>query len=579
MTSTPDVTKLLTGGRPNTVLLEGSVSPSDLARYAIGLANAKGGTLVVGVGPEGVLEGATDLHPLQLTHALYELTQGRLTVNCSQSVLEGKALLVVSVPRSQTVLATPTGEVITWNGARLEPLEAASLEPAPELDFTATVPPTSSLSDLDPLEVHRLRSVLESRRGADLAQLPDLDLLRALGVLEGDQPNLAGILLAGTARALKRYVPQAEIDYYHHATGDLEFEFRETLQKPLPAVLERLRELIQARNRYETLQVGLFRIEVWDFDEVVYREAILNALVHRDYTSRDTVQLHHFPSHLEITNPGGFAGGVSEENILRHAPKRRNPVLAEALARLGYIERAGVGVDRMYRLMLRHGKEPPEYTSYPDSVQLTLHNPAFDEGFARFVARKQEEMGQLSLDTLIVLTHLKREREANRDAMGRALQLPNDRVVRALRPLEDANLIARAHHGTGPDLWVLSDETLLAIGSDAQVRVRQAVPPAARSSLPLSAGVQRLGAARDSSRVGGPALSRVEMRTQLRESVRELARRHGSIANRDVRAAFDLSLSQASFLLRTMTQAGMLERFGETPRATRYAPPVTTGAG
>jgi ATP-dependent DNA helicase RecG len=565
MTSTPDVTKLLTGGRPNTVLLEGSVSPSELARYAIGLANAKGGTLVVGVGPEGALEGAPDLHPLQLTHALYELTQGRLTVNCSQSVLEGKALLVVSVPRSQTVLATPTGEVITWNGARLEPLEAAALEPAPELDFTATVPPTSSLSDLDPLEVHRLRSVLESRRGADLAQLPDLDLLRALGALEGDQPNLAGILLAGTARALRRYVPQAEIDYYHHATGDMEFEFRETLQKPLPAVLERLREIIQARNRYEGLQVGLFRIEVWDFDEVVYREAILNALVHRDYTSRDTVQIHHFPNNLEITNPGGFAGGVSEENILRHAPKRRNPVLAEALARLGYIERAGVGVDRMYRLMLRHGKEPPEYTSYPDSVQLTLHNPAFDEPFARFVACKQEEMGQLSLDTLIVLTHLKREREANRENLARAMQLPSDRVLRALRPLEDANLIARINHGATPELWVLSDETLLAIGSDLQPRaVRPALLPAARSGFPLNSGVSP----RTTSRL---EVSRAQMRTQLRESVREMARRHGSIANRDVRAAFDLTLSQASFLLRTMTQSGMLERFGDTPRAMRYA--------
>jgi ATP-dependent DNA helicase RecG len=422
---------------------------------------------------------------------------------------------------------------------------------------------------LDPLEVHRLRSVLESRRGADLAQLPDLDLLRALGVLEGDQPNLAGILLAGTARALKRYVPQTEIDYYHHATGDLEFEFRETLQKPLPAVLERLRELIQARNRYESLQVGLFRIEVWDFDEVVYREAILNAMVHRDYTSRDTVQIHHFPNSLEITNPGGFAGGVSEANILRHAPKRRNPVLADALARLGYIERAGVGVDRMYRLMLRHGKEPPEYTSYPDSVQLTLHNPAFDEPFARFVAHKQEEMGQLSLDTLIVLTHLKREREANRDNMARALQLPNDRVLRALRPLEDANLIARAGH----ELWVLSDETLLAIGSDLRPRaVRPALPPTARphSTNPSSNNHSSTGL----QPITGNT-SRVEMRTQLRDSVRELARRHGSIANRDVRAAFDLNMSQASFLLRTMTQSGMLERFGETPRATRYAVPVT----
>jgi ATP-dependent DNA helicase RecG len=370
--------------------------------------------------------------------------------------------------------------------------------------------------------------------------------------LEGEQPNLAGILLAGTARALQRYVPQSELDYYHHATPDLEFEFRETIQKPLPALLERLRELVQARNQYKSLQVGLFRIEVWDFDEVVYREAILNALVHRDYTSRDTVQIHHHPDRLEISNPGGFAGGISADNILRHAPKRRNPVLAEALARLGYIERAGIGVDRMYRLLLQHGKEPPEYTSYADSVVLTLRNPEFDEGFARFVARKQEEIGALTLDTLIVLANLKREREADREALSKALQLAPAGLPRLLRPLEDAGLIARHQ-----DTWTLSQEALAAIGSSSrlglQARATSAKP--ARRSTPTSSKPERTAR---------------QVRAELRQTVLGLLKRTDSIANRDVRAALGLTLNGASHLLRAMVREGLLTRIGPTPKATRY---------
>jgi ATP-dependent DNA helicase RecG len=394
-----------------------------------------------------------------------------------------------------------------------------------------------------------------------LADLPDLDLLRALGLLEGEQPNLAGILLCGTPKALRRYVPQAEVDYYHHASGDTEFEFRETILSPIPKLLERLRELIQARNQYKTLHVGLFQIEVWDYDEVVYREAVLNALVHRDYTSRDTVQLHHYPDRLEIANPGGFAGGVSAENILRHQPKRRNPVLAEALARLGYIERAGVGVDRMYRLLLRHGKEPPEYRSYADSVNLSIRNPEFDEAFARFVARKQEEMGSFSLDALIVLALLKREREASRAALAAALQLPETDVPRILRPLENAELIERI---VFPEAWTLSSAAFSAIG----VPVPLNRPAVARASV-------------GTNRTSGTAVQKPEKlnprardaRASMRQTVLEMARGMGSVANRDVRAALGLNLSQASHLLRTLNKEGLLERVGDTPREARYELP------
>ena len=544
------------GNNRDTVLLGSDVSPTDLAKHAVGLANTKGGTLVVGV-RDGRIEGAYDLHPLQLTHALFELTSGKLTVHCAQATLEGMPLLVVSVPRSPVVLATPEGEVLHWNGRSLAPLAAAHLEPAPDPDFTASVPPTSSLGDIDPLEVHRMRGVLETRRGAGLADLPDMDLLRAIGLLEGDQPNIAGILLCGTPRALRRYVPQSEVDYYHHASGDTEFEFRETILASVPKLLERLRELIQARNQYKTLHVGLFQIEVWDFDETVYREAVLNALVHRDYTSRDTVQIHHYPDRLEIANPGGFAGGINSDNILRHQPKRRNPVLAEALARLGYIERAGIGVDRMYRLLLRHGKEPPEYRSYPDSVNLAIRNPAFDEGFARFVARKQEEMGAFTLDALIVLAYLKREQHATRTQLARALQMPESDVPRLMRPLETADLLERNIAG---DVWLLSRAAQTAFGTPTALARAPLTPKVIAQTAPLA--------------MRKPNARTQDSRAAMRQTVLDLARALGSVANRDVRAVLDLNLSQASHLLRTLVKDGQLERTGETPRETRYQLPT-----
>ncbi|MBB6096898.1 ATP-dependent DNA helicase RecG [Deinobacterium chartae] len=548
------------GPGPSRILVSTEVSPNELARYAIGLANAQGGLILVGI-VNGQVQDASDIHPLMLTHAIFELSAGRLSVNVHPEEIDGKRVLVVHVPQGPYLLATPEGEVVAWDGTALVPINAyGHRDPAPDQDYTATVPPMSSLSDIDPLEVGRLRRNMRGRNN-ELAQLADLDFMLELGLLVdagGElKPTVAGILMAGTPQALRRHVPQAEVCYYHHATPDVEFQFREDLLRPLSSALERLRELIQVRNGFSPLQVGLFRIEIWDFDEVVYREAILNALIHRDYQSRDAVHIHHFPDRLEVMNPGGLPGGITSQNILRHQPKRRNPLLAEALARLGYVERAGVGVDKMYQLLLRHGKEPPEFHTYPDSVTLTIHNPGFDAEFVRFIARKQEEMQAFSLDMLIVLACLKREGECGRPELAGNLQLPEDRVKRILVAMEERDLIERTGRGSA-SVYTLSESSRTAMG----LRRRFASGRAANAGA-LQDAMQR--AAR--SPLVRPYLSDPDYRAE----VLKLASRPEGVSNAEVREALGLDTQQSSRMLRSLVKQGLLLRFGSAPRNVRYA--------
>ncbi|WP_272976997.1 ATP-binding protein [Deinococcus geothermalis] len=551
---------------PSCVHLPLNVTPQELARYAVGLANARGGTVVVGAdAPKAQGTGERDageLHPLMVTHAIFELSGGRLTVNVQHWRQPGGAkVLVVFVPQAPYVLAAPDGAVLAWDGSHLVPVTPAQSEPAPQPDYTAVVPPDASLADLDPHEVARLRGL--GQKGG-LSHLPDLDFLRELGLLVPSggalRPTLAGILLAGTPAALKAHVPQAEVCFYHHQTPDVEFQFREDLLRPIPALLTRLAELIQARNRFTPVQVGLFRIEVWDQDEAVYREALLNALTHRDYTLRDAVHVHHYPDRLEIMNPGGLPGGITPGNILRHQPKRRNPLLAEVLARLGLVERAGVGVDKMYQLMLRHGKEPPEYTTYPDAVTLTLHSPGFDAEFVRFVARKQEEMQTLSLDMLIVLSLLAREGEATRAGLARALQLPEDRTPRLLRSMEEHRLITRSGVGRGI-AYVLSEEVQRALGREPKRHVPPP-PPAEAASVP---SVRKPRFSRT-----GPDLASGPTPAEVRAVALALAREQGRVRNRDLRDACDLNTQQAWRVLRRLVLEGHLVKRGRGTRDAAY---------
>lgn len=599
---------------PTCIHLPLNVSPEELARYAVGLANARGGTVLVGVDvldlPPGTVRDAGELHPLMVTHAIFELSGGRLTVNVQHHRLPGGArVLAVFVPQGPYVLAAPDGSVIAWDGAHLVPVTPGEAEPVADQDFTAVVPPDASLADLDPAEVARLRGL---GRRANASNLPDLDFLQELGLLVPSggalRPTLAAILLAGTPAALRAHVPQAEVCFYHHHTPDVEFQFREDLLRPIPALLTRLAELIQARNRFTPVQVGLFRIEVWDQDEAVYREALLNALTHRDYRLRDAVHVHHFPDRLEIMNPGGLPGGITPGNILRHQPKRRNPLLAEVLARLGLVERAGVGVDKMYSLMLRHGKEPPEFTTYPDSVTLALHSPGFDAEFVRFVARKQEDMQTLSLDVLIVLSLLAREGEATRAALARALQLPEDRTPRLLRGMEDHALIVRAGVGRGI-AYVLSDEVRRALGRERVLPAAQPLPeavgpvqavapttppPALQGSAQQESVQQGLADQEPAGTVGGARPAPVTSppppeatgrpkraaraprdesgpsAAEVRAIALALARERGRVRNVDLREACGLTTQQAWRTLRRLVQDGLLHKLGSGTRDAAY---------
>lgn len=544
------------GATPERILLSTQVGPETLARYAIGLANARGGLLIVGAAG-GHMEDASDIHPLQITHAIFELSSGKLSVNAHHQQAFGASVMVVYVPQAPYLLASRDGEVLAWDGLKLSPIEGLwDRSPQAQPDFTATVPPMSSLSDIDPLEVGRLRRGLQGR-ASGLGQLADMDFLRELNLLidvDGTlKPNLAGILMAGTPQALKRHIPQAEVSYYHHSRGDVEFSFREDLLQPLPAMVERLRDLIQLRNSFSPLQVGLFRIEVWDFDEVVYREAILNALMHRDYQLRDTVHIHHYPDRLEISNPGGLPGGITAENILRHQPKRRNPILAEALAKLGYVERAGVGVDKMYQLLLRHGKEPPEFTSYKDAVTLSIHNPGFDAEFVKFVARKQEEMQTFSLDMLIVLSCLNRMGEGNRADLATALQLPEDRIVRLLHLMEEKELIIRSGRGRASLYELARASRTLLSGSRAPVQ------PSPSSALPRPAQV-----------TSAPIVRGYINNPELELLVLQQASLPEGTANAELRDLLGLDVQQTSRLLRHLVKKGRLRKQGTSSRKTRY---------
>lgn len=116
---------------------------------------------------------------------------------------------------------------------------------------------------------------------------------------------------------------------------------------------------------------GLFRKNVPHYDEVVVRELLANALVHRPYSQRGDIFINLFPDRLEVHNPGLLPIGVTPNNIL-HASSQRNPHFAKVFYDLKLMEREGSGYDRMYEVLLASGKKPPAVNEGNDRVVVTV---------------------------------------------------------------------------------------------------------------------------------------------------------------------------------------------------------------
>jgi ATP-dependent DNA helicase RecG len=188
-------------------------------------------------------------------------------------------------------------------------------------------------------------------------------------------------------------------------------------------VVEALEQRFAARNQETEVEVGLIRLPVPDYAPESLREAVNNALLHRDYSRLEGIYIQWHPDHVLIASPGPFPSGVTTQNILVHEPKPRNPRLAESFRRIGLVEQTGRGVDRIYLGQLRYGRPVPDYSrSDSEGVRVVLPGGKPSLEFAALVYEENRVGRVLTLDELMVLNALFYERQTDSTAVGALIQ-------------------------------------------------------------------------------------------------------------------------------------------------------------
>jgi ATP-dependent DNA helicase RecG len=388
-----------------------------LVDYCAALANEGGGKMILGVTdkkPRAVVDCLAFAEPARTVSGLVEKL--RLKVECEEIQHPDGRVLVFHVPsRPLSMPIEVKGTYWMRAGESLRPmtqdeLKRIFLEAGP--DFSAEICEGATLADLDVPAIERFRSHWVEESGkAQLVQTPIEQLLEDAELLCDGKITYAALALFGTRAGLGRNLPQAEVVFeYRSSDASIAYQQRLEFRQGFFSALDELWTAINLRNEIQSYEDGLFVRQIPAFNERVVREAILNAVTHRDYRLAGSIFIRQFPRRLEIVSPGGLPAGITTSNMLtRQAPRNRR--VAEACAKCGLVERSGQGIDYMFRSLIEEGKPRPDFTGTDDhQVSVTLNGEIQNPQFLRFLEKVGQEK-QVSFGTadLIALDYLQRE--------------------------------------------------------------------------------------------------------------------------------------------------------------------------
>jgi ATP-dependent DNA helicase RecG len=171
-------------------------------------------------------------------------------------------------------------------------------------------------------------------------------------------PTVAGLLLFG--KNPRFYLPGAYIQFLRLPAQTLTDvpDDQAEVSGDLLSVMRELESRIRANNAVRVDSVSTLRESVVpEYPDIAIREILLNAVMHRDYQSNTPIRFYWFSDRIEVHSPGGLYGEVTPDTLERRS-SYRNPVLAEALKALGYVNRFGYGIQRARAAMEKNGNAP-----------------------------------------------------------------------------------------------------------------------------------------------------------------------------------------------------------------------------
>ena len=371
----------------------------EAVRICCALANCGGGKLVLGITdkrPRNVVGSAAFPQPERTRADLMSKLRVRIDFNIYQH--ENGRVLVFDVASRPIGLPVQTDGGSWW-------YQGDSLILMPEdirreiyaesgHDFSGDICPGATIKDLDTNSIETFRTMwIENSGNQRIANLSVEQLLSDCGALTDEGLTNAAVILFGSQKFVKRRLPQAEVifEYRSSEAASPAAQREEFCEGFFIRSYDRVWELVNLRNDKQFYQKKLAVNPVATFNERVIREALLNAISHRDYQLSGSVFVRQYQNRIVFENPGGLPNGITVENIL-HRQSPRNNLIAAMFQLCGLVERSGQGMNLIYEQSVREAKPLP-YFDGSDAyfTKLTLIGKVVSTKMLAFIKKMGDE--------------------------------------------------------------------------------------------------------------------------------------------------------------------------------------------
>jgi len=428
---------------------------NEIAKDCIAFSNATGGRLLLGIedGQDAPPVGQhipADL-PDTVRRKLAERTVNVAVLPDVVTAPNGGQYIELRIPRSLSVASTTDGRYFlrvadqSKSVTGEDVMRLASERSALPWETQTTL--HISRADADATKRDKLLQALRAsdRVKASVKEKSDDELLDHYQLAQGHDLTNLGVLCLGRQhhRAQLTTAPVIQfIKYDERGQKVNKLVWDDHTQSPMEMIEAVWLEVPDFRERYE-LPDGLYRQNVPAFDEIVVRELLVNALVHRPYTQRGDIFLNLHPDRLEVVNPGPLPLGVTPQNVL-HTTVRRNEHLARLFHDLKLMEREGSGFDKIFEVLLSQGRPAPELIETHDRVQVTVRRRILKPEVIDFIA-KADQTYQLTQRERIALGLLAQHDALTARELAAKLELPSVEELQPwLKRLLDWHLVQSA---------------------------------------------------------------------------------------------------------------------------------------
>lgn len=421
----------------------------EIYKEVIAFANTEGGTILVGVDDSGNTVGIQDIDDVytRITNGIRDAISPDVTMFIKYT-LEDRKIIRVEVGEGtykpyylKTKGLKPAG-VYVRQGASSVP---ASQEQIRQMIKNTDGDTFEGSRSLDQKLTFRYAEEIFQKRGLEFGEekfyqlgmkIPDVNLYTNLGKLLSDQ--CTHTVKAAVFLDENNTVFQDKKEF----TGSV---FRQ---------LEEAYAYLQLCNHNQVKIEGLEREEHWDYPEAAVREALLNALVHRDYHYSGSILINVNKKETEFISIGGLLPGISQEDIRNGISISRNPKLAEIFYRLRFIEAYGTGIRRIFRLY-EDCPRKPRISVTQNSFKITLpnRNTAKEES----TAKKEENRKAVKITAQMekILSYLSENKEIAEEKVQELLQVKSTRAYLIMKQLMEAGFVTVSGRGKNKKYYKL----------------------------------------------------------------------------------------------------------------------------